>query len=103
MGIIAVKFSIAPESPETDLNALKEGVMKLKEEIEKEFDMKFESQGVEIRDVPIGFGITKLLVAFFVNDKTLGDKQISAELEKRLGTIGGVGEVMDEGADLLLG
>lgn len=58
MGEVAVTLKVMPESPEVDLEALKESIKSVVDE--KEFE--------RIEEEPIGFGLVALIVTVVVDD-----------------------------------
>lgn len=84
MGQVAITLKVMPESPEVDIN-------RLKEEIRNSVDVK------EIREEPIGFGLVALKVLIVLQDSTGGTDMI----EKSISEISGVASVDTEDVTLL--
>lgn len=84
MGQVAVTFKVMPESPDTDLVSVKE---------------KIKAIGAEdIREDPVGFGLTALSVLFVFDDKQGADTDALAE---KIKAIDGIASVESGEATLL--
>ena len=81
MGLVAATFKIMPENPQD--------VQQIKKEISSKIDAK------EIKEIPIGFGITLIEVLMIFDDK-IG----IGTVEEKLRSIKGVGSV--ESGDVTL-
>lgn len=81
MGDVATKIKIMPESVDTDLAALKEG---LKSVIPKGADLHG-----DIVEEPIAFGLKALIVTLIVNDEEGGSEVV----EEAFATVPGVENV----------
>ena len=66
-------LKIMPESPDTDLEAVKEGVKKLAGETAEIHTMK---------DTPIAFGLVAVEATLLMSDKTGGMEDLQAGIEK---------------------
>ena len=82
MGLVAATFRIMPENPKD--------TARIREEIKTTIDAK------EIKEIPIGFGITLIEVLIIFDDKVgIGS------VEEKLRAIGGVASVESGDATLL--
>jgi len=88
MGQVAVTFKIMPESPETDLELIKNEIKQINI---KSMEIK------QIKEEPIGFGLEVIKLLLLVPD-TSG---IANEIEEKLRKISGVKEVETEGIGLV--
>jgi len=84
MGNVAVTFKIMPESPDVDID-------RLKNQIRNKIDAQ------EIKEEPLAFGLVALKVLVVVPDSAGGTDRI----EKELSTIKGVASVETEDVTLL--
>lgn len=82
MGLVAITFKVMPESPETDLNYIAE-------ELKKIGDVK------QVKETPLAFGLKMIEVLM-----TFEDKQGIGDIEEKIRSISGVGEV--EAGDVTL-
>ncbi|RLJ03293.1 MAG: elongation factor 1-beta [Candidatus Aenigmatarchaeota archaeon] len=84
MGDVAISLKVVPDSPEVDLE-------KLKEEIGKKVKVD------DIKEEPIGFGLKALKILVVVPDSGGGTDEIERSLEE----IEGVSSVIVEGVTLI--
>lgn len=82
MGNVAIKLKIMPDSPDTDLE-------KIKEEISKKIEIK------DSKIEPIAFGLSALKILIIVSDKG------TEKIEKEIRSIEGVSEVEVESITLV--
>lgn len=87
MGIVAVTFKIMPESVDTDLNAVKDGVRK---SIAKHKEMQLKA----MEEKPVAFGLKSLEILIVLPDGSM------SSLEEDLARIEGVASV--ESGDVTL-
>lgn len=73
MGKVAFTIKITPESPETDLEAMKK---QLQEKLEKFGEIK------QLNEEPIGFGMKKLVVLLVYPEEQGGTQQIEKTVEE---------------------
>ena len=82
MGDVAISLKIMPESPDTDLE-------KVKEEISKKIEIK------DSKIEPLAFGLKALKILIIVSDKGSGN------IENEIKSINGVSEVEVESSTLI--
>jgi len=82
MGDVAISLKIMPESPDTDLE-------KIKEEISKKIEIK------DSKIEPIAFGLKALKILIIVSDKE------SENIENEIKSVNGVSEVEVESSTLI--
>lgn len=80
MGTVAVTFRLMPESADTDLNGIKDGV---KKKVASHNEMTLKT----MEEKPIAFGLKSLDILIIMPDGSIGD------LETDLGRIKGVASV----------
>jgi len=82
MGNVAISLKVMPESPDTDLE-------KVKEEISKKIEIK------DSKIEPLAFGLKALKILIIVSDKGSGN------IENEIKSINGVSEVEVESSTLI--
>lgn len=84
MGNVAITLKVMPASPDVDIAEIKSGIQNMVE-------------AQEIREEPIGFGLTALKVLIVVPDSSGG----TDEIEKKIASVAGVASVETEDVTLL--
>jgi len=88
MGKVGITVKVMPEGVETDLERIKEEIIKIKE--------KLKAEEIKIQEMPIAFGLKALIVGI-IRDDSLGTEGIEEEISK----IEGVSDVRVESATLI--
>lgn len=84
MGTVAIALKIMPESPDVDLNAIRQEISKF---------VKIQDAKIE----PLAFGLSALKILLTTPDKTGGTE----EVEKKIRALEGVAEVEVESVTLI--
>lgn len=86
MGETAITMTITPDGPDADLKHIEA-------ELKKNFPIK------DLKEEPVGFGVTLVKIMFVVDDKKEGLD--TDKIESRIRAIKGVGDVRTDDVTLL--